>query len=79
MLLRAPDQVTLAAPLVTEAAGQRDKQMAQLLYLSGNIHENAELSLEVDRRVSLMRACLKRFGPKLYDRTTASLSLKSGC
>ena len=32
MLLRAPDQATLAPPLVIEAAGQRCKQTAQLFY-----------------------------------------------
>ena len=32
--------------------------------------------VEIDRRVQLMRACYKRCGPELYDRTTAPLSLK---
>ena len=75
MLLRTPDQATLAAPLVIEAASQRHNQTAQLLYLGGIIHENADVSFEIDRRSRLMRACLKRFGPELYDRTTAPFSL----
>ena len=89
MLLQTPDQTTLSPPLVIEAAGQRYKQTAQLLYLGGIVHEIADLSLEIDRRIRLvrirliidrrirlMRACLKRFGPELYNRTTTPLSLK---
>ena len=38
MLLRTPDQTTLAPPLVIEEAGQRYKQTAQLLYLPGRRH-----------------------------------------
>ena len=76
MLLRTPDQTTLAPPLVVEEAGQRYKQTAQFLDLGGIIHENADLSLEIDRRISFMRACLKRIGSELYDRTTGPLSLK---
>ena len=63
MLLRTPDQTTFAPPLVIEAAGQRYKQTPQFLHLGGIIHESADLSLEIDRQIRLMRACLKRFGP----------------
>ena len=66
----------LAPPLVIETAGQRYKQMAHFLYLSPILHENADLSLEIDRRIRLMRASVKRFGPEKYDRTTAALSPK---
>ena len=75
MLLRTLDQTTLALPLVIEAVGQRYKQTAQLLYLGGIVHENADPSLEIDRRIRLMRACPKRFDPEVYDRMTAPLSL----
>ena len=77
-LLRTPDQTTLAPPLAIETAGQIFKQTTQLLYLliGGIIHEVAQLSLEIDRRILLMRACFKRFGPAFYDATTAPLSLK---
>ena len=76
MLLRTPNQTTLAPPLAIEETGQRYKQTAQLLSLGGNIHENADLLLEIDRRTRLTRVCLKRFGPELYNGTTAPLSLK---
>ena len=49
---------------VFEAAGQRYKETAQLLYLGGIIHKKAYLSLEIDRRIHIMRAWLKRFGPE---------------
>ena len=39
MLLRKPDQTTLAPPLVIEAAGLRYEQTAQLLYLGGTLRK----------------------------------------
>ena len=49
MLLRTPGQITIAPPLVIEAAGQIYKQTAQFLYLGGIFHENADLRLEINR------------------------------
>ena len=65
VLLQTPDQTTLASPLTIKAAGQRYKQTGQFLYLRGIIHENADHSLEIDRRIRLLGACFKRFGPGL--------------
>ena len=79
MLLRRTDQTILAPPLVIEAAGQRYKQTVQLLYPGGIIHKKAYFSLEIDRRIRLMRACLQRFGPQFNDRTTAPLTRKTQC
>ena len=78
MLLRTAGQTSLAPPLVIEAAGQRYRQTNQFLYLGGAIHESADLSFEIERRIRLVWACFKRVGPELYkyDRTTAPLSLK---
>ena len=59
-----------------EAAGQRYRQTTQFLYLGGIIHDNADLSLEFEQRICLMWACFKRFGPELYERKTAPISLK---
>ena len=48
-----------------------------MLYLGGVIHEIADLSFEIDRRIGLMWACFRWFGPELkYDRTTVPPSLK---
>ena len=76
MLLRTPRQTSLAPPLVIEAAGQRYTQTNQFLYLGGVIHESTDLWFEIKRRIRLIWTCFKRFGPVLYDRTTAPLSLK---
>ena len=76
MLLRTRDQTSTAPSLVIEAAGQRYRQTTQFLHLGGIIHENADLCLEIERRIRLMWACFKRFGPELYDRKTAPFSLK---
>ena len=65
LLLQTPDQASLTPPLVIEAAGQRYRQKTQFLYLGGIIHESTDLSLEIERRIRLIRACLKRFGPEL--------------
>ena len=51
--------------------------MTQFSYLGGIIHESADLSLEIERRIRLVWACLRRFGPELYDRTIAPLCLKA--
>ena len=77
MLQQIPDQITVAPPLFIEAAGQRLKQTDKVSYLGGTNHKNADLSLEIDQRTSLMQACVKRFGSDLYDRITAPLGEKA--
>ena len=77
MLLQTPDLVSRAPPFVIEAAGQRYKQTIFLYkYHGGVIHEDADLMVEIKRRVRLMRACYKRFGSELYDMMTARLRPK---
>ena len=76
MLLRTSGQTSLAPPLFIEAAGQRYRQANQLLYVGADIHESADLSFEIEWRIRVMWACFKRFGPELYDRTTAPINLK---
>ena len=56
MLIRTPDQTSLAPPLVIEAAAQRYRQTTQFLNLGGIVHESAHLSLEIERRIRLMWA-----------------------
>ena len=57
-------------------AAQRYRQTTQFLSLGGIIHENADLWLEIERRIRLMWARFKRFGPELHDGKTAPISLK---
>ena len=76
MLLRTPDQATLTPPLVIEAVDRRYKQTARFLYLGGIIHEYADISLKIDRRIDLIRACFKRFGQEYFGGTTVQLGVK---
>ena len=59
----------------TQQGRGKNRQPMQFLYLGGVILEDADLTVVIKRRVRLIRACYKRFGPKLYDMTTARLSL----
>ena len=75
MVLRTRGQTFTAPSLVIEAA-QRYRQTAQVLYLGGIIHENADLWPEIERRICFMWACFKQFRPGLYDRKPTPISLK---
>ena len=63
MLLRIPDQTSLASLLVIESAGQAYPRKRRPL-------------ARIERRIRLVWACLRRFGPELYDMAAAPLSLK---
>ena len=54
-MLRTRDQTSTVPSLVIEAAGQR--HTTQFPYLGGIIYENADLWLEIDRRIRLMWSC----------------------
>ena len=62
-LLRTPGQTSLAPPLVIEAASQRYRQTNQFLYLGGVIHESADLSFEIERRIRVYVGILQRVRP----------------
>ena len=63
--------------VVGKEASLSSKQLArgihtiQFLYLGDIIHENFDLSLEIYRPICLIQACLRQFGPDMYDMTTA--------
>ena len=65
MLPQTRDLASRAPPFVIEAAGQRYTQAMQFLHLGGVAHEDADLMVEIKRRVRPMRGCYKRFGPEL--------------
>ena len=53
MLVRTGDQAYPASPLVKiRAAGRRYRQATQFLYLGGIIHQDADLSVEIERRIT---------------------------
>ena len=64
---------------VTEAAGQVYKQTAKFVYLATTVCENADLTVEINRRVLLVNLCFRRYGLPLYDQPTAPLRLKVRC
>ena len=51
MCLRAREMPESAAIFSVEAAGQVYNQTNELVYLGGNVNRNADLSIEVDRRI----------------------------
>ena len=61
MLLRTPDQASRTSPLVIEAAGQRCRQAAQLLYLGGLVDASADIMKQIKRRVLLAWESYSRF------------------
>ena len=61
---------------VTETAGQVYKQTAKFVYLGATVCEDADLTVEVNRRVLLANLRLRRHGLPLYDQSTAMLRLK---
>jgi len=66
------DRVTFFA----EAAGQVYKQTAKFVYLAATVCENADLTVEINRRVLLANLRFRRYGVPLYDQPTAPLRLK---
>ncbi len=60
------------------AAGQRYKQTDKFVYLGGAISADANMSIEINRRISAAWANLRKYSPQLYDRPNAELSLKAG-
>ena len=75
-MLLTRDLTSLAPSFVTKAGRQRYKQTMQCIHVSGVIHEGTDLMIEIDRWIRLMLEFHKRFSLKLYDVTTARLSLK---
>ena len=74
MCLRARGMSDSTAVFSVEAEGLVYNQTNEFVYLGGNVNHNADLSIEVDRRISFRKYTLE-----LYDRPSAPLELKSGC
>ena len=65
-----------AASFSVEAAGQVYKQTHDFVYLGGNVNHDADLSIEVDRRIRNAWCSLRKYSLELYDRPSAPLELK---
>ena len=62
---------TASNALRIEAEGQRYKQTAEFVYLGGAISENADLDIEIKRRIGAAWASVRKYSSQLYDRRNA--------
>ena len=76
MCLRAERMPESTATLSVEAAGQVYSQTNEFVYLEGNANHNADLSIEVDRRIRNAWCSFRKYTLELYDRPSAPLELK---
>ena len=74
--LRAKGMPESTATFSVEAAGQVYNQTDEFVYLGGNVNQNADLSIEVDRRVRNAWCSFRKYTLELYDRPSAPLELK---
>ena len=59
-----------------EVAGQVYNQTKEFVYLGGNVNHNADLSIEVSRRIRNAWCSFRKYTLELYDRPSAPLELK---
>ena len=76
MCSRAKGMPESTATFSVEAAGQVYNQTNEFIYLGGNVNHNADLSIEVDRRIRNALCSFRKYTLKLYDRPSAPLELK---
>ena len=76
MCLRAKEMPESTVIFSVEAAGQMYNQTNDFVYLRGNVNHNADLSIEVDRRIRNAWCSFRKYTLELYDRPSASLELK---
>ena len=65
----------ITALFIVERAGQMHNQTDEFVYLGGKVNHNADLSIEVDRRIRNAWCSFWNYTLGLYDRTSASLEL----
>ena len=78
MCLRAKGMPESTATFSLEAASQVYNQTNEFVYLGGNVKHNADLSVEVDRRIRNAWCTFRKYTLELYDRPSAPLELKIG-
>ena len=76
MCLRAKGMSESTATFSVEAAGQVYNQTNEFVHLGGNVNHNANLSIEVDRRIRNAWCSFRKYTLELYDRPSAPLELK---
>ena len=73
MCLRVKGMPKSTATFSVEAAGQVYNQTNEFVYLGGNVNQNADLSIEVDRRIRIVWGSFRKYTLELYDRPSAPL------
>ena len=76
MCLRAKGMPESTATFSVEAAGQVYNQTNEFVYLGGNVNQNADPSIEVDRRVRNAWCRFRKYTLELYHRPSAPPELK---
>ena len=76
MCLLAKGMPESTATFSVEAVGLVYNQTNEFVYLGGNVNQNADLSIEVDRRVRNAWYSFRKYTLELYDRPSAPLELK---
>ena len=74
--LRAKGMPESTATFSVEAAAQVSNQTNKFIYLGGNDNHNANLSIEVERRIRNAWCSFRKYTLELYDRPSAPLELK---
>ena len=76
MCLRAKGMPESTATFSVEAAGQVYNQTNEFAYLGGNVNQNVDLFIEVERRVRNAWCSFRKYTLELYGRPSAPLELK---
>ena len=74
--LRAKGMPESTDTFSVETADQVYNQTNEFVYLGGGVNHNADLSIEVDRRIRNAWCSFRKYTFKLYDRPSAPLELK---
>ena len=76
MCLRVKGMPESTAIFSVEAAGQVYNQTNEFVYLGGNFNHNADLSIEVNRRIRNAWCTFRKYTLELYNRPNAPLEVK---
>ena len=76
MCLRPKGMPESTATFSVETTGQVYNQANEFVYLGGNVNHNADVSIEVNRRICNPWCSFRKYTLKLYDRPSAPLELK---
>ena len=76
MCLRAKGMPKSIATFSVEAADQVYSQTDEFEYLGGNVSHNADLSIEVNRRIRNAWCSFRKYTLELYDQPSAPLELE---